>query len=86
MHGIGDFFSRIRNVYAKEIFVRQAVLSAIKMHTGADIATDSIKFKNGTVVLGNINPALRSVIFIKKQHILKEIASKQQLRAISDIR
>ncbi len=86
MFGIGDFFKRIQNSYGKEIFIRSAVQNAIKKYTGSEVPIKDMTFKGEVVTLSNISQSLRSVLYIKKQNILKEINSVQGARVISDIR
>ena len=86
MFGIGDFFKRFQGVFAKEILVRNAIKEAILRHTGADIPITSIAFKSGAVILSNVSQSLKSAIYIKKSAIIKDIAEKQNIRYVNDIR
>jgi hypothetical protein len=86
MYGIHEFFKKIQNSFSKEILVRQAIGQAIKKHIGEDVPVENISIKNGVVQLKNVSQSAKSSIFIKKQAILREIATIQSLKAINDIR
>lgn len=86
MFGIGHLFGRIQGAFAKEVLARKAIVESIKKHTGIDVPIGDVSFKSGTAMLSNVNQAGRSAIFIKKEAILRDIASLQSVRAIRDIR
>ena len=87
MFGIGGFFKKIQNSFAKEFLVREAVREAILKQTGADLPLSVINFRSSTVILGSgVSQSLKSAIYIKKTSILKEIADKQTGRMVTDIR
>ena len=85
MLGISEFFKKIQSSYTKEIFIRNAIREVILQKTGVDVPIGSVSFKSNAVILNNVSQSLKSVIFIKKQAILKEIAEKQNIRVVSDI-
>ncbi len=86
MFGISEFFKKIQGSYAKEILIRTAIKDAILRHTGALVPIAAVTFKGGTVFLNGISQSLKSAIYIKKQAILEEIAEKQNIRIVHDIR
>lgn len=86
MIGLGDFFKRVQNSFSKEIFLRTAIIDSIKLLTGIEISVDGITIKGNVVVLKNLNQTAKSAIFIKKQAIIREIESKQNIKKIVDIR
>ncbi len=86
MLSIGQFFKKIKNKHSREVFVRTVVGEVIQKHTQAHIPTESIVFSSDTIILQHISSAARSHIFIKKQAILKEIAERQDIKVISDIK
>jgi hypothetical protein len=86
MFGISEFFKKIQGSYTKEILIRNAIKEAILHQTGADIPITAVIFKSDTVMLTGVSQSLKSAIYIKKQAILKEIADKQDVRVVNDIR
>lgn len=86
MFGIGDYFSKIKNSFTQELFIRKAICDAIKEVTGADIPIEGVKFKSGTVNVSGVSSELKSTIFIKKRAILEKIGQKQNIRTVNDIR
>ena len=86
MFGIGHFFQRIQNKYTKELFLRQAIIEAIKKHVGIDIDVKDIAIKNGLIILANTNQSVKSVLYIKKSAILREINSLQGVASFTDIK
>jgi hypothetical protein len=51
-----------------------------------EIPLESITFKSTTIELKNVPQSLRSVIFIKKNAILKAVNEAQAIRQVTDIR
>jgi len=86
MLGIGEFFRRIQDIKTKEIFVRTAIQDSIKKHTSVHVPIENISFASGSVVLKNINQTARSVVFIRKANIIKDINGAQTVRVVTDIR
>ena len=86
MFGISGYFKKIQSAFAKEVLMREVIKEAILHQTGADLPIKSIAIKSGTITLENISQSLKSAIYIKKQAILKEIAGKQDIRPMIDIR
>lgn len=85
MFGISEFFKKFQNSYTKEVYIRTAIKDSITKHTGAVVPLSAITFRSGAVILDGVSPSLKSVIYIKKQTILKEIALKQDIRVVTDI-
>ena len=86
MLNISEFFKRIHSKQAKEVNIRNVIRTAIKNHAKFDISIESISFNSNTAILEGITPIARSEIYIKKQAILNDINSQQNIRAIADIR
>lgn len=86
MFGIGQFFSKIQNSFAKEVLIRTVMKDAIKKYVGLEIPIENISVKSGTITLDNVSQSARSAIFIKKQAIIKEIMAAQNIKNITDIR
>lgn len=86
MLNIGQFFKKIQNKYTKELFLREIIQQSIQKQTGIRIPSEAISIKNNTVVVTGISQAARSHLFIKKQNILQEITTQQQIRVITDIK
>ena len=86
MFGIGEFFNRIKGSFAKEIALREAIRQVIQKNIGIDVPITAITVKNGIVSLAGVSQAAKSAIYIKKQAILKEFQTVQNVRAITDIR
>jgi hypothetical protein len=86
MIGLGGFFKKVQSSFSKEISLRMTVSGVIRTHVGVEIPIESISYKNKAIILRDVNQAVRSAIFIKKQAILKEIAEKQDVWRAEDIR
>ena len=86
MLSISQFFNRIRGRHATELFVRSAIQEAIRKHTSIPVPVEAISFASTSVVLKNINQTAKSVIFIKKVAIIREINTSQTVRTITDIK
>jgi len=91
MKGIAEFFSRIRNIQLKETRIRSVVRDAIQKQTGCEVAVESIVVKRGVVTIRPVDANMRSVLYMKKEAILKELdlgqgSHKEEQRMISDIR
>lgn len=86
MLNISEFFKRVQGKHAKEIVIRSVIRDAVKNHARFDIPIESISFNSNIAVLEGITAMARSQLYIKKQAILSEINSQQQIRLISDIR
>jgi hypothetical protein len=86
MKSIGDLFARIKNVQAKEVFLRTAVQQALKKAANIDCTINDISFKGGSVQVKNISQTAKAQMFMKKTAILKEIALQSPGRTISEIK
>ncbi len=86
MFNISKFFNRVNSSFGKEIVLRTAICSAIKKHTGIEVGMGDLTIKSGIVNVKGISQGARSVLFIKKQQILKEVQGAQLSKAITDIR
>ncbi|MFA6295643.1 MAG: hypothetical protein WC666_04520 [Candidatus Paceibacterota bacterium] len=86
MIGLGEFFKKVQNSFLKEVSLRTAIRDIIKKYTEADVSIENISYKNNIIILKDVSQTVRSVIFIKKQAILKEISEKQDIYKITDIR
>ena len=86
MFGIGKFFERIQNSYTKEIFVRSTIIDALKKIVNIDVSIKDISIKGDTLSISGISQSARSVIYIKKESIMKEINGIQKIKQINNIR
>lgn len=86
MRSIAEFFSRIQNKQARELFIFKVVQEAVKKHAGIDLDLASISFKAGTAMIRGLGQTAKSQIFTKKPLILGEIAGQPTSRLVSDIR
>lgn len=86
MLNIGQFFKKIQNKHTKELFIRSVVKDVIQKYVGVEVPVESISFKSDTVVLQGVSQTAKSQIFIKKQAIVQEVNSKQNIRRIVDVR
>lgn len=86
MIGLSGFFKNIQNAFTKEVVLRTTIKEAIKKCSGIDIPIENILCKGSTVNLKNVNQAVISQIYIKKQKILEELKASQTIKIITDIR
>ena len=85
MLGIGEFFKKIRNAQTREILIRSDIQKAIHGATGVDIPIESILIKIREISLKGISSDIKSVIYIKKTTLLKQINLIPGLERIIDI-
>jgi FKBP-type peptidyl-prolyl cis-trans isomerase (trigger factor) len=86
MFGIGHLLEKFKSIQAKEALYRQVVLDAVKKHTNIEVSPLDINKRSHEIILSKLSSEARSVIFMKKQHILKDINEHELLRHIRDIR
>ena len=86
MIGLSGFFKNIQNAFTKEVVLKTTIKEAIKKCSGIDIPIEHISCKGSTVNLKNVNQAVVSQIYIKKQKILEELKATQTIKVITDIR
>ncbi len=86
MFGIGHLFKKMQNRQTREYFVRDILRQTLKDIIGADILTENIQIKDGTVSILNVSQVLRSEIYIKKHRILREANGKQNIVMLKDLR
>jgi hypothetical protein len=86
MKKISEFFAKIQNKQAQKIVIYSIAKEAILNITKIDIPISSIGFSGRVLTLKGIDQAAKSVIFIKKAAILKEIKDKFPRQEVVDIR
>lgn len=86
MNNIAEFFRKITGRHAAEVMLRTTVQDAIKQHTSIPVPLEAISFRSTSVLLQNINQTAKSVIFIKKPQIVRDINRAQTVRIVTDIR
>lgn len=86
MFNIGQFFKKAQNKHTQELFIRSTIKDAIQKQTNIEIPIEAISFTSQTLILKGISQGAKSQIFIKKQLILQEINTKQNIRKILDVR
>lgn len=86
MFNIGDFFKRVQNVRMKDVYIRNIIVEAIQKITGVKIKPEDIIISSTVATVRGISSVMRSEIFIKKQLLLEEINSKQDLKKITEVR
>lgn len=83
---LGGFFDNIRSLIGRELLARNAIREALHSQANIDVPVEKISFKGSVAVIADIGQTARSVVFIKKQAILKAINETQKNRTITDIR
>lgn len=86
MQNISEFFSRILGKHAKEVHLRTVVQEALKKYIKTDLPLESIVISGGILNLKNLDQTTKSVIFIKKAAILKDLNERSLGMIVSDIR
>ena len=86
MNSIGSFFSRIQGVFAGKIVLYSSAQEIIKKVAGIEVPLEALSFSGKSLIIKGLDQAARSVIFIKKSAILKELNQKIPGRVIEDIR
>jgi hypothetical protein len=82
---IGEFFARIRNKHLDEMRLRLTVQEIIEKHAKTKPSPDSISFSTRSVSVKGLSQAAKSVIFVKKTAILKELNDNFPGRSIENI-
>lgn len=86
MLSIGSFLDKIKNKQTKEILFRSYVADIISKIIGVSISSANILYKNGVVTIKDVNSSIKSLIYIKKQAIIKEFELSKNSQKIIDIR
>jgi hypothetical protein len=86
MQNIREFFKKISNIHAQEIALRGRIQAVVKEKTSIEIPIEDIVIKSGMVTFKHISQAAKSVIFIHKQKIIKEINTLDAASTVRDIR
>lgn len=85
MRSIAEFFAKIQNRQAQELFGRKFVADAIQKVLNMEIKAENITLKNGKATISGLSSTAKSQFFIKKNAILKEIASSNPTRPVTDL-
>lgn len=75
MFNISTYLEKFKNFGQGEKLLKETVASIIKEAVGIEVETKNICFKNGEVLL-KVSPAVKSLVYIKKESILKKIKDK----------
>ncbi len=86
MFNIGDFFKRVQNVRMKGVLVQNVVAEAVQKIVSYPMKPEDIIISSTVATLKGISSIVRSEVFIKKQLLLDEINSKQDIKKITDIK
>lgn len=81
MFGLSKFFGNIQNAFTKEFVFRNKIKEIVKEVTGLEFKIEDISQKDGVVKIKNQNPAILSVIFIKKPKLLN-LAKERGLNVV----
>ncbi len=84
MNGIGDYLKRYIGAHTafeqkKKVFI-ELVLSVLQI----DISKKTIQFKDTVVIVSGLNSSERTVLFFKKQQLIKACSEKKII--ITDIK
>lgn len=85
MKGIGEFFARIQNAQAKEVFLRKSVQDAL-LAIGIELEISAISFKGGDILLRGLSQTAKTQLFLKKTSLLRAISEKGLGRQVKDVR
>lgn len=83
---ISKFLERIKGSRSKGIIQVMVVHDSIMKIMGIDIPIEKIIIKSSVVTLKGTSQSTKSAIYIKKQSLLNEINSGQEIPIIRDIR
>ena len=86
MRSIAEFFKRIQSARTQDLFVRTVIQEVLKRRLSIDVPASALSFSSSTLIVSGISHAARSELFIKKESVLRDINSGQDIRQISDIR
>lgn len=84
--GASDFLARFRNLKPPKDFIKEETVNAVRIVLNISIKPENIVVGGGSVFLKNIEPSLKSKIFINKEKILKEIEKKLGHKSPKEIR
>ena len=86
MKSIAEFFARIQGKQAQKIALYINTQEIIAKEARIDVPIESITFSGKTLSLKGLDQAAKSVIFIKKSGILRQIKEKLPNIIVEDIR
>lgn len=83
MKSIGEFFSKIQNRHAKELFWRKVAADAVNRLMKTDIKSENVSFKSDKIHIKGLSQTAKSQFFIKKESIITEIKKDFQTQFIT---
>lgn len=84
MERLDSFLEKFKNLGAGQFLVREAFVVACKNILGCELSIKTIQFKNETILLGTLHPAIKTAIFVKKEKIIEAVkkATGKEIKAI----
>ncbi len=85
MFNIASYLDKFKNFGQGEKIFKETIVGVVKEITSVNIDIKNITIKNGEVIF-NVSPAIKNILFIKKNLILEKLASKRLKDNVLDIR
>ncbi len=85
MFNIGQILNKVRALRESDIGIRTAIKNAVAKYTEIDVPVEHVQIKSGKATIKNISQAARSVVFMKKETILRDISETLQNNKVKDI-
>ena len=85
MKDLSSFFTRIKNLYDKEVGNTSLIIDIFKNTAGVTLSTKQISLKEGILSI-QANSAIKSQIFIRKEKLLQAFTEAVPQSHIRDIR
>lgn len=81
MFNIASYLDKFKNIGQGEKLLKEAIIEAVREATGVEIEAKAINMRNGEAQL-KVSPAIKSVIYIKKEAVLAKIKEKTEQRVL----
>lgn len=85
MKDLSSFFSRIKNLYDREVGNTTLIIEIFKKTAGVSLTAKQITLKDGVLTI-QTNSAIKSQVFIRKEKLLQALAETVPQSHIKDIR
>jgi hypothetical protein len=85
MQNIADLLRRYRNIRPPDAAVKKIVIEVVQKSLGIELHRISVSVIRGVVYI-DVNPTIKSELFIHKEKILQEVQKEVGVENIKEIR